>query len=52
MPKPYTLNPKPGRSAAFGGAVLSPDQAVQYMTYADDTQTPNPTFPGDYCKEI
>ena len=37
-------------SAAFGGAaVLSPDQYVQYMTYADDKQTPNPKFPGDYC---
>ena len=37
-------------SSAFGGAaVLSPDQYVQYMTYADDTQTPNPKFPGDYC---
>ena len=37
-------------SAAFGGAaVLSPDQYVQYMTYADDMQTPNPKFPGDYC---
>jgi hypothetical protein len=32
--------------------VLSPDLSVQYMTYADDTQTPNPTFPGDYCKKF